>query len=107
VISGEIYIILNRLIQYRRLLKKESGNRIEYYKESSQLSSYECGFDKFSDARNKFDVHFYIVAILFIVFDLEIVFLYPWATVLAKLPTSGFCIMLFFLGVLIVGFIYE
>ena len=70
-------------------------------------SPYECGFEAFEDARMKFDVRYYLVAILFIIFDLEIAFLFPWATVLDKLGLVGFLAMAVFLGVLVVGFIYE
>nr|AFZ64072.1 NADH dehydrogenase subunit 3 [Phalansterium sp. PJK-2012] len=70
-------------------------------------SAYECGFDPFEDARNKFDVRFYLVAILFIIFDLEITFLFPWATVLNNLEIFGFWSMILFLFILTIGFIYE
>jgi NADH-quinone oxidoreductase subunit A len=76
-----------------------------------KLSSYECGFNAFDDARMKFDVRFYLVSILFIVFDLEVAFLFPWAVALMKLPHAvgqyAFWSMMVFLGVLTVGFIYE
>ena len=70
-------------------------------------SAYECGFDAFDDARMKFDVRFYLVAILFIIFDLEIAFLFPWAVVLDEIGLFGFLAMMVFLAVLVVGFIYE
>ena len=70
-------------------------------------SPYECGFEAFEDARMKFDIRFYLVAILFIIFDLEIAFLFPWAIVLDKLGAAGFLAMALFLGILVVGFIYE
>ncbi len=70
-------------------------------------SPYECGFEAFEDARMKFDVRYYLVAILFIIFDLEIAFLVPWAVVLAKLGMVGLVAMLVFLAILVVGFIYE
>ncbi len=70
-------------------------------------SAYECGFDAFQDARNKFDVRFYLVSLLFIIFDLEIAFLFPWAVSLGKIGVFGFWSMVVFLGVLTVGFIYE
>ncbi|MDH5722406.1 MAG: NADH-quinone oxidoreductase subunit A [Alphaproteobacteria bacterium] len=70
-------------------------------------AAYECGFDAFSDARNKFDVRFYLVTLLFIIFDLEIAFLFPWAITLGKIGAFGFWSMMVFLGVLTVGFIYE
>lgn len=70
-------------------------------------SAYECGFEAFGDARNKFDVRFYLVSLLFIIFDLEIAFLFPWAISLGKIGVFGFWSMMVFLGVLTVGFIYE
>jgi NADH-quinone oxidoreductase subunit A len=72
-----------------------------------KLSAYECGFNAFDDARMKFDVRFYLVAILFIIFDLEVTFLFPWAVVFGKLGGLGFWSMMIFLGVLTIGFIYE
>src|SRR4030081_3058242 len=72
-----------------------------------KLSPYECGFEAFEDARMKFDVRYYLVAILFILFDLEIAFLFPWATVINEIGTFGFLAMVLFLGILVVGFIYE
>ena len=72
-----------------------------------KLSAYECGFNAFDDARMKFDVRFYLVAILFIIFDLEVTFLFPWAVVFHKVGAYGFWAMMVFLGVLTVGFIYE
>ncbi|MCC7305610.1 MAG: NADH-quinone oxidoreductase subunit A [Alphaproteobacteria bacterium] len=72
-----------------------------------KLSAYECGFDAFSDARHKFDVRFYLVSLLFIIFDLEIAFLFPWAVTLGKIGLFGFWSMMIFLGVLTIGFIYE
>jgi NADH-quinone oxidoreductase subunit A len=73
----------------------------------AKLSPYECGFDAFEDSRMKFDVRYYLVAILFIVFDLEIAFLFPWAVALGKLGLFGLGAMGVFLGILVVGFIYE
>ena len=72
-----------------------------------KLSPYECGFDAFDDARRKFDVRFYLVSLLFIIFDLEVAFLFPWAVTLGKTGFAGFASMCIFLGVLTVGFIYE
>ncbi len=72
-----------------------------------KLSSYECGFEAFDDARRRFDVRFYLVAILFIIFDLEVAFLFPWAVSLSEIGMFGFLSMLGFLAVLTVGFIYE
>ncbi len=75
--------------------------------DSEKLSPYECGFEAFEDARMKFDVRYYLVAILFILFDLEIAFLFPWAIVLQDIGWFGLVSMLVFLGILVVGFIYE
>ena len=72
-----------------------------------KLSAYECGFNAFDDARMKFDVRYYLVAILFIIFDLEVTFLFPWAVSFGKLGVFGFWSMMVFLGVLTIGFIYE
>jgi len=72
-----------------------------------KLSAYECGFNAFDDARMKFDVRFYLVAILFIIFDLEVSFLFPWAVAFGDLGLYGFWSMMVFLGVLTIGFIYE
>lgn len=72
-----------------------------------KMSAYECGFNAFSDARMKFDVRFYLVAILFIIFDLEVAFLFPWAITLGDTGQFAFWSMVVFLGVLTVGFIYE
>ena len=72
-----------------------------------KVSAYECGFNAFDDARMKFDVRFYLVSILFIIFDLEVAFLFPWAVTLGKIGVFGFWSMMIFLGVLTVGFIYE
>jgi NADH-quinone oxidoreductase subunit A len=75
--------------------------------DSEKLSPYECGFEAFEDARMKFDVRYYLIAILFILFDLEIAFLFPWAVVLQEIGLFGFLAMLLFLSILVVGFIYE
>lgn len=72
-----------------------------------KLSAYECGFEAFDDSRSRFDIRFYLVAILFIIFDLEVAFLFPWAVSLGKIGAFGFWSMMFFLTVLTVGFIYE
>jgi len=72
-----------------------------------KVSAYECGFDAFDDARMKFDVRFYLVAILFIIFDLEVAFLFPWAVAFKSVGWFGFWAMMVFLGVLTIGFIYE
>lgn len=75
--------------------------------DAEKNSAYECGFDAFSDARHRFDVRFYLVAILFIIFDLEVAFLFPWAIALGEVGWAGFTAMMVFLGILTVGFIYE
>ena len=75
--------------------------------DSEKLSAYECGFDPFDDARGQFDVRFYLVAILFIIFDLEVAFLFPWAITLGEIGYFGFWSMVLFLGILTVGFVYE
>ncbi len=75
--------------------------------DSEKLSAYECGFDAFDDSRHKFDVRFYLVAILFIIFDLEIAFLFPWAVSLGDIGLFGFWSMVLFLGVLTLGLVYE
>ena len=72
-----------------------------------KLSPYECGFEAVEDSRMKFDVRYYLVAILFIIFDLEIAFLFPWAVVLEQIGAFGFWAMMVFLAVLVVGFVYE
>ena len=72
-----------------------------------KLSAYECGFNPFDDARMKFDVRFYLVAILFIIFDLEVSFLFPWAIVFGEIGAYGFWSMMVFLAMLTIGFIYE
>jgi NADH-quinone oxidoreductase subunit A len=75
--------------------------------DSEKNSPYECGFEAFEDARMKFDVRYYLVAILFILFDLEIAFLFPWAVVIQEIGLAGFLAMMVFLFVLVVGFVYE
>ena len=75
--------------------------------DTAKGSPYECGFEAFEDARMKFDIRYYLVAILFIIFDLEIAFLFPWAVVLDKIGLFGLLSMAMFLGILVIGFIYE
>lgn len=72
-----------------------------------KVSAYECGFDAFDDARMKFDVRFYLVALLFIIFDLEVAFLFPWAVAFTEIGTFGFWSMMIFLAILTIGFVYE
>ena len=74
---------------------------------ADKVSTYECGFDPFDDARGRFDIRFYLVAILFIIFDLEVSYLFPWAMVLKQLNLFGFWTMIVFLLILTVGFVYE
>ena len=75
--------------------------------DSQKLSPYECGFEAFQDARMKFDVRYYLIAILFILFDLEIAFLFPWAVVLPEIGLFGYVSMMIFLLILVIGFVYE
>ncbi len=75
--------------------------------DAEKLSPYECGFEAFEDARMKFDVRYYLVAILFIIFDLEIAFLFPWAVVFKEIGMSALLAMAMFLGILVIGFVYE
>ena len=75
--------------------------------DTEKLSAYECGFNAFDDARMKFDVRFYLVSILFIIFDLEVAFLFPWAVAFKEVGLFGFWSMMAFLGVLTIGFVYE
>jgi NADH-quinone oxidoreductase subunit A len=88
------------------------GTGIGYYftrsrNDRAKLSPYECGFEAFEDSRMKFDVRYYLVAILFIVFDLEIAFLFPWAVALNRIGLFGLVAMGVFMGILVVGFVYE
>jgi len=78
-----------------------------FHRDPAKLAPYECGFDAFEDSRMKFDVRYYLVAILFIIFDLEIAFLFPWAVALARIGTAGLIAMGIFLAILTVGFVYE
>jgi NADH-quinone oxidoreductase subunit A len=94
LIMGSVIILAGRLLGPHR-------------PDSAKLSPYECGFEAFEDARMKFDVRYYLVAILFIIFDLEIAFLFPWAVALNEIGLFGFLSMMVFLGILVVGFIYE
>ena len=75
--------------------------------DTEKVSAYECGFDAFDDARMKFDIRFYLVAILFIIFDLEAAYLFPWAISLAEIGSIGFWTMMIFIGELVIGFIYA
>ncbi|MDH3762699.1 MAG: NADH-quinone oxidoreductase subunit A [Gammaproteobacteria bacterium] len=91
---GSVFIILGKLLGPSR-------------PDAEKNSPYECGFEAFEDSRMKFDVRYYLVAILFIIFDLEIAFLFPWAIVLDQVGTFGLLAMAIFLAVLVIGFIYE
>jgi NADH-quinone oxidoreductase subunit A len=91
---GALLLVIGRLVAPNR-------------PDPEKLSPYECGFEAFEDARMKFDVRYYLVAILFILFDLEIAFLFPWAVVLPRIGLFGFGAMMIFLLILVVGFVYE
>ncbi len=94
LVMGSVFIILGKLLGPSR-------------PDAEKNSPYECGFEAFEDSRMKFDVRYYLVAILFIIFDLEIAFLFPWAIVLDQVGTFGLVAMAIFLAVLVIGFIYE
>ena len=93
-VFGVVPVILGRLVAPHR-------------PDSDKNAPYECGFEAFEDSRMKFDVRYYLVAILFIIFDLEIAFLFPWGVVLKQIGMFGFMAMVIFLTILVVGFIYE
>jgi NADH-quinone oxidoreductase subunit A len=94
LVMGSVFIILGKLLGPSR-------------PDAEKNSPYECGFEAFEDSRMKFDVRYYLVAILFIIFDLEIAFLFPWAIVLDQIGTFGLVAMAIFLAVLVIGFIFE
>jgi NADH-quinone oxidoreductase subunit A len=94
LVMGSMFIVAGKLLGPSR-------------PDAEKNSPYECGFEAFEDSRMKFDVRYYLVAILFIIFDLEIAFLFPWAIVLDEIGTFGLIAMSIFLGVLVVGFIFE
>ena len=100
-----LFIIVSIIIGALPIIASRIINRGE--KNKAKNSAYECGFENFSDARMKFDIRFYLVAILFIIFDLEIAFLFPWAISLGNIGLLGFISMMIFLFILTVGFIYE
>ena len=100
-----LFIIVSIAIGALPIVVSRILNRGE--KNKAKNSAYECGFENFSDARMQFDIRFYLVAILFIIFDLEIAFLFPWAVALEELGTSGLVAMGIFLLILVIGFIYE
>jgi NADH-quinone oxidoreductase subunit A len=94
VVVGGLTLVMGRMVGPHR-------------PDSEKDSPYECGFEAFEDSRMKFDVRYYLVAILFIIFDLEIAFLFPWAVALGDMAAAGFIAMAIFLGILVIGFIYE
>ena len=100
VAAGLAAVLLGLGNIFGRLSAKNPGD-------AEKLSAYECGFEAFEDSRARFDVRYYLVAILFILFDLEIAFLFPWAIVLQEIGWFGFWAMMVFLAILVVGFIYE
>ena len=102
IVVGLVFgaVVLTLSFGVGRLLKTHRPN-------AEKNSPYECGFNAFEDARMKFDVRYYLVAILFIIFDIEIAFFFPWAVVLDDIGMFGFVAMMIFLGILVVGFIYE
>jgi NADH:ubiquinone oxidoreductase subunit 3 (subunit A) len=100
-----IYLIISLLISILLLLA--SYLLAVQQADPEKVSSYECGFNPFDDARHKFDVRFYLVGILFIIFDLEVMFLFPWAVNLSKINQFGYYSMMVFLLILTIGFIYE
>ena len=102
-----IYIVVSFLLTILLLglsFVFAASNNLAY---PEKLSAYECGFDPFDDARSRFDVRFYLVSILFIIFDLEVTFLFPWAVCLQSIGIFGFWSMMLFLWILTIGFIYE
>src|SRR5450432_2827687 len=97
IVAGGIGVVL---LGIGAVLGPRSANK-------EKSAAYECGFEAFEDARMKFDVRYYLIAILFIIFDLEIAFLFPWAVALREIGPAGFWAMMIFLAILIIGFIYE
>ena len=100
-----VFLLMALVISFGALFMSFVFAKKDPYKE--KISAYECGFEPFSDSRGKFDVKFYLVAILFIIFDLEIAFLFPWAVVLDHIGLEGYLAMAIFILILLVGFIYE
>ena len=100
-----VFIVIAGLIAASMVVGSILAARQKPY--ADKLSAYECGFEPFDDARRRFDVRYYLVAILFIIFDLEVAFLFPWAVSLKSIGAFGFWSMIAFLAVLTVGFIYE
>jgi NADH-quinone oxidoreductase subunit A len=102
-----ILIFLGLAVAITTVIMGASYIVVRQHPYAEKTAAYECGFDAFDDARHKFDVRFYLVAILFIIFDLEVAFLFPWAISLGKIGVFGYWSMMVFLSVLTVGFIYE
>jgi len=104
-----LFILVGVLVGAAPMMLGWMGNLIlgTHRPDDAKLSPYECGFEAFDEARMKFDVRYYLVAILFILFDLEIAFLFPWAVALKDIGFAGFLAMMVFLAILVVGFIYE
>ena len=102
-----ILVFLGLALALATLIVLGSWLAVRQKPDGEKAAPYECGFEPFADARAKFDVRFYLVAILFIIFDLEVAFLFPWAVTLGKIGLFGFWSMMVFLGVLTIGFIYE
>ena len=100
-----IFIVISSCLAFVLIILPFVVNKLNPYKE--KLSTYECGFENFGNAKKKFDVRFYLVSILFIIFDLEIAFLFPWAIVLKEIGLIGFWSMIMFIITLTIGFIYE
>jgi NADH:ubiquinone oxidoreductase subunit 3 (subunit A) len=100
-----IFFLISTVLAFVLLILSFILSPKEIYAE--KLSAYECGFEPFDEARKTFDVHFYIVAILFIIFDLEVAFLFPWAVSLNKIGIFGFWVMMIFVFILTLGFVYE
>lgn len=98
LLLGALILVASKVISYFSKVNKPTPEK---------LSPYECGFEPFEEARTRFDVRFYLVAILFIVFDLEVAFLFPWAVVVRHIAWSGFIAMGIFLLLLVIGFVYE
>lgn len=104
-----LFVIVGILVGFTPMIAGSGVSRLlgVHRPNSEKASPYECGFEAFEDARMKFDVRYYLVAILFILFDLEIAFLFPWAIVLREIGMFGLMAMFVFLAILVVGFIYE
>ena len=102
-----IFIFIGVALLFSLVIVGLTFLRAPYHPTPEKQSPYECGFEPFSSSRMRFDVRFYLVAILFIIFDLEVIFLFPWAISLGEIGLLGFGSMMFFLSILTIGFIYE